>query len=343
MGLHVLIVGAGIAGLAMARSLRDRGIEADVVERDRAVRGEGAGIFLPGNAVSALAGLGFADAVRPFAHPITRMRIGDQRGRLLVDLPMDDVWGAGSQCLCVRRADLHRVLAEGTKVRYGVDLSDVDTDGYDLVVGADGVRSAVRRRTFPGVEPRAVGLVAWRYLADGFGEEGTWRAWQGADRAFLAVALGGGRAYCYAESDHSPAGDWRELFAGFAGPVRDLVAQGAGAHVGAVEEVSVETPVAGRTVLVGDAAHANPPNMAQGAAMAFEDAIVLADHLSRLPPDEALSSFATRRAPRVEWVRTQTRRRDKARHLPPPVRDTVIRLAGRRIIRGNFALLRAEP
>ena len=97
------------------------------------------------------------------------------------------------------------------------------------------------------------------------------------------MALGGGRAYCYAESDHSPAGDWRELFAGFAGPVRDLVEQGAGAHVGAVEEVSVDTPVAGRTVLVGDAAHANPPNMAQGAAMAFEDAIVLADHLSRLP------------------------------------------------------------
>jgi 2-polyprenyl-6-methoxyphenol hydroxylase-like FAD-dependent oxidoreductase len=334
---RILIVGAGIAGLALSRALRDHGLAHDLVERDPEPRTEGAGIFLPANAVRALGALGIGAP----GHPITRMRVVDHRGRGLLDMPMDEIWGPGSRCVCLPRAELHRLLGAGVPVRYSV--SKVEPDGYDLVVGADGIRSAVRRSAFPAASVRPVGVVAWRFLVSGYEPAGVWCGWQARDRAFLAISLGGGRAYCYAEARSAPAGDWRALFADFAPTVRGLVAQGGDAHHGPIEEVEVADPVAGRTVLVGDAARANPPNMAQGAAMAFEDALVLAEHLAKQPMDEALAAYAARRAPRVAFVRTHTRRRDKARRLPPVLRDPVMRLAGPAIVRSNFRLLRAEP
>jgi FAD-dependent urate hydroxylase len=97
-------------------------------------------------------------------------------------------------------------------------------------------------------------------------------------------------------------------------------------------------------VLIGDAAHATSPNMAQGAAMALEDALVLANCLRDLPaiPD-ALAAFEARRRPRTEWVRAQTHRRDHARYLPPTVRDNVLRVLGRRIFHVNYRPLLGEP
>jgi FAD-dependent urate hydroxylase len=97
-------------------------------------------------------------------------------------------------------------------------------------------------------------------------------------------------------------------------------------------------------VLIGDAAHATSPNMAQGAAMALEDALVLADCLRdiRAIPD-ALAAFQARRRPRTDWVRAQTHRRDHTRYLPPTVRDTVLRVLGRRIFHANYRPLLDEP
>ncbi len=97
-------------------------------------------------------------------------------------------------------------------------------------------------------------------------------------------------------------------------------------------------------MLIGDAAHATSPNMAQGAAMALEDALVLADCLRRIPaiPD-AIATFQARRRPRTEWVRAQTHRRDHTRYLPPTIRDNVLRLLGRRIFHANYRPLPDQP
>ena len=97
-------------------------------------------------------------------------------------------------------------------------------------------------------------------------------------------------------------------------------------------------------LLIGDAAHATSPNMAQGAGMALEDAIVLAETLgSATSLTEALTTFERRRRPRTDWVREQTHRRDRARGLPPTLRNLLLRRFGARIQRANYRPLRDQP
>ena len=97
-------------------------------------------------------------------------------------------------------------------------------------------------------------------------------------------------------------------------------------------------------VLIGDAAHATSSNMAQGAAMAMEDALVLAEVLASGQSVAAcLAAFETRRAPRVRWIQQQTHQRDRTRNLPPAIRDCVLRIAGKRIFTANNRPLVKEP
>jgi 2-polyprenyl-6-methoxyphenol hydroxylase-like FAD-dependent oxidoreductase len=332
----VLIAGAGLAGLAMARALTARGRSFDIVERGATE--PGAGIFLPANAVRALAALG----VTGVGHPIVRHRLLNRAGRTLVDLPFTAIWGETGRCLAARRSDLHKALSAGITVRQGVrvrgahdglvEFDDHTTRPYDLVVAADGIHSTLRA----GPPPRPTGLVAWRFLASGVPDH-EWTAWQDRDRTFLAISLGDGAAYCYADASHGAAGDWRDLFADFPDPVPALARQGGDAHHAPIEQVGPAYSDDPRTVLIGDAAHANSPNMAQGAALAFEDALVLAEVIEA----GDIGSYRDRRLPRVTWVRDQSRRRDRARHLPPLLRDAVLRLAGPRMIKAQFGPLRS--
>jgi 2-polyprenyl-6-methoxyphenol hydroxylase-like FAD-dependent oxidoreductase len=108
-------------------------------------------------------------------------------------------------------------------------------------------------------------------------------------------------------------------------------------HCSPIEEVGLDAWSRGRVLLVGDAAHATSPNMAEGAAMALEDALVLVSCLRRMESiPEALAVFEDRRRPRAEWVRTQTHRRDAVRNMPTAVRNTVMRALGRRIFYANY-------
>ena len=123
----------------------------------------------------------------------------------------------------------------------------------------------------------------------------------------------------------------------------EATADGAVVHGGPIEEVDLPSWSRGRVLLVGDAAHATSPNMAEGAAMALEDAIVLAESVTAAPDVGAgIALFERRRRRRTDWVREQTHRRDRARGLPPVVRNQVLRRLGGRIFRGNYEPLR-EP
>jgi 2-polyprenyl-6-methoxyphenol hydroxylase-like FAD-dependent oxidoreductase len=364
--LRILIVGAGIGGLGLARALGRLGIAADVVERETSWDQTGAGIYLPGNAVRALRMLGLESAVMERAAPIQRQRICDHRGRLLSDIDLSPLWGGVGACVALHRADLHEVLAsygDGVRVRMGlpvrrlhqhgeqvtVEFGDGTTDEYDIVVGADGVHSTVRDLTFGASAVRPLGQRAWRFVTRCPAEVDTWSVFLGRAASFLAIPIGRGRVYCYCDAPE-PVGagaTLASLLTDFEGPVPailDSIGPETAVHVGPIEEVRLDRWRSGSVVLIGDAAHATSPNMAEGAAMALEDGLVLSECLATgVPIPQALASFEARRNPRTHWVRAQTHRRDRTRGLPPVVRNAVLRTWGRQIFHHNYRPLLQPP
>jgi 2-polyprenyl-6-methoxyphenol hydroxylase-like FAD-dependent oxidoreductase len=365
---RILVVGAGVAGLSTARALARAGFSVELVERQPEWNDAGSGIYLPGNAGRALRALGLEQAVLERAFAIPRQRVSDERGRLLAEIDVEALWAGVGPCLALERTELHSVLRDGASevpIRMGVEITGVsDEDGqaavelggaragdYDLVVGADGIRSTVRGLAFgTDAAARPVGQVGWRFLTTCPPEITTWSLMLGHRTAFLTIPVGNGRAYCYCDVLSSPEEqerqDLEDLFSSFAAPVPDLLGSlpdRALVHRSLIEEVALDSWVRGRVVLVGDAAHATSPNMAEGAAMALEDALVLADCLGRFEAiPEALAAFEARRRPRTDWVREQTHRRDRTRYLPAAVRNTVLRTLGGRIFRANYRPLLQE-
>jgi 2-polyprenyl-6-methoxyphenol hydroxylase-like FAD-dependent oxidoreductase len=357
----VLVVGAGIAGLAVARALREWGAELEVVERTLTPDPGGAGIFLPGNAVRGLRALGLEEPVVDAAVRIGSQRLADSRGRVLYEVDMTDLWRGIAPTVATTRATLRSVMLEGVDgvtVRWGTSPDSVVPDGtgvdvtfddgttgrYDLVVGADGVHSTVRRLAFADAGLQQTGLHVWRLLAPRGGMDPVWSARLGRGTSFLMVPIGPDQAYCYIDVGVDDVDAGLDGLAGrFGAPVPELTT-GTVVHSGPIEQVVLPTWSRGQVLLVGDAAHATTPNMAQGAAMAVEDALVLADVLRATPSvSEALQEYERRRRPRVEWVQRQSVNRDRTRGMSPAVRDAVLRVVGKRLFHANYKGLHAEP
>ena len=369
---RILIVGGGIAGLALGRALREQGLVPEIIERAASWPAGGTGLYLPGNGVRALGALGLADKVLARAVCMSHQRILDHTGRQLAEVELAKIWNPVGLCVGIARSELHRILLEGAAgvpMRLGTTLSalsqrddevnvtfaDGSSGTYDLVVGADGIHSSIRQLVCGSIRPRHIGQVSWRFLVEHSGTIKTWTAMLAPRRAFLAMPVGPNRLYCYADlaafATEDPTGrDLNRLlalFAEFAEPVpsilRELRSFDA-IHFSPIEEVVVDNWVKGRVVLLGDAAHATSPNMAEGASMALEDALVLTQMLTthRLL-SEALSAFSKRRYPRVGWVRQRTHRRDRIRTLPVPVRNLALRLGGTALYRRDYRPLFEEP
>ncbi|WP_410809545.1 FAD-dependent monooxygenase [Micromonospora sp. 067-2] len=359
--LRILVVGAGIAGLAVARALRLAGFRPDVTDKLPPGESTETGLYLPGNAARALRRLDLHDPVRPLGQVIRRQRFFDAAGVQLCEVDLDTLWSGVGECRALPRSDLHRVLLSGAggAVRHGAEVRTLDllpggvgvtfTDGtsteYDLVVGADGPRSPVRALASLGGPPRPVGQVVYRAVLRDGPPVTEWTALLGQRSGFLMVPIGAGRLHCYAdeagtEAPADPLARLRDLFADYGGPVPEVLAALDRVHVGITDEVELGRWHRGRVLLVGDAAHATAPTLSQGAAMALEDAVVLAESLRAAGTVEAaLVAYESRRRPRTRWVADRTRDRNRTRDVPPALRDPLLRGRGGRIFGEHYRLL----
>ncbi|MET7701063.1 FAD-dependent monooxygenase [Streptomyces sp. NPDC005485] len=336
----VLVIGAGAAGAATAAFLSREGLHVDLVEVKPSLYTLGSGITLQGNALRILRRLGILDEALSQGYPYDGLglRAPDAHATLLAEIPDAKTGGPDLPAvLGMLRPDLARLLVEnasqsGTNLQYGVtatrltqdengvdvDFSDGTSDRYDLVVGADGIRSTTRAMLGVELETRATGMAIWRiHGARPADVTRTDLIYGGPSYIAGYCPTGKDSSYAYiveAASDRTGLSPEEKL-----STLRRL----AGAYHGPWDEIRegitdpdkinytwFETHLLdgawnrGRVVLIGDAAHACPPTLAQGAAMALEDADVLCELLLMADRvDDALwKAFTERRLPRARWV-----------------------------------------
>lgn len=336
----VLVVGGGIGGLTLAVALLRAGFEVELVERAPQFRPVGAGIILGPNAMGLLQRLGLAESIRTRGRPLAELRLCDEAGRSLSVLSLRRLAARLAPSIAIHRALLHEALLEVLPtaiLRPGVEPIELDaqsgevafSDGsrgrYALVVGSDGIRSAVRRHIEPAAAPSYVGYTCWRWVAPASeAPVEPVELWGRGQRVGL-VPLGNGQLYGFAVMD-APAGRGdplegrlerlRQRFASFGGPVPKALAaipsDEAVLH-NDLEEVRLQHWAKGRVALLGDAAHAASPNLGQGAAMAIEDAWVLAEAMRQArelqrPLESAVAVYLQQRRGRVLRMQDASRR-----------------------------------
>ncbi|WGW11890.1 FAD-dependent monooxygenase [Saxibacter everestensis] len=354
MSFTIGIVGAGAAGLGLATFLADAGHRVEILERAEAPSALGSGITLQGNALRVLRRLGVWPQVRQagYAFDVLGLRAPGPEATVLARIDDEKVGGPDLPAtLGMYRPDLTRILREraesaGAVLRYGANVEAVEEDAdsvtvhtrdgirrrYGLLVGADGLHSRVRECLgVPGV-PERTGMGIWRAFVRRPAEVTHTDLYYGGP-AYIAgyCPTSEDTLYAYLVEDvqdrdlaDGPA-IMRELAAGYGGPWDEIRAQlDESARVNYTHFTSHIIDgdwFRGRVALVGDAAHSCPPTIAQGAAMALEDAAVLADEIAQVAAAdagsgessaaaaptaaslaEAFGRYTARRAPRARVV-----------------------------------------
>jgi salicylate hydroxylase len=368
--LRIAIIGAGIGGLAAACALRQRGFEVTVYERAPELGEIGAGLQLAPNAVKVLRALEVFEALRPLAcEPVDSVSLAwdDAHLRFREPLKASAAPHFGAPYVMAHRADVHRLLLErlpdtaivrdarcvGVTSAAGgavARFADGRTVAADVVVGADGINSAVREDLFGPQPARYTQQMAWRCVVafecvpTQVGPGGSVRigrddyvGWIGPDGHVICYPIRGGTLYnifaghvseAWVDESWSVPSSVDELLAGYAGWNGALLEMLG--HVtqcfkwGIRDRDPLPRFTAGRIALVGDAAHPMMPTLAQGAAMALEDAVALARNLAGDPGDPArgLAAYDTERVPRASKVVLQARRQflnNRLSPAPPPL------------------------
>jgi 2-polyprenyl-6-methoxyphenol hydroxylase-like FAD-dependent oxidoreductase len=314
--MRIVIVGGGIGGLSLARELSLRRIQVTVFEKAATLNPVGAGIIMNPNAMRVLEKNGLADEVRRESWPYLTRETRDAAGRLLATRDYRPLYESGklAQGALVHRAHLldvlFRSLPPGT-VNFGSSIRNLQSVQADLLVGADGIHSQVRRDLFGDYKPRYMGYRSHRLVMENVAGVRCFTEYLGRGQRIGLVPVSEKRVYVWttfnSRKEHSPGADLARMFSQFTHePVRRLfgaLPPPQSIITTEIEELWVESWHNQKAVLLGDAAHAMTPNIGQGAGMAMEDARVLAEELaSGAFMERALANYVRRRKPRVETV-----------------------------------------
>ncbi len=333
--LETLVIGGGIGGLTAAIALRRDGHNVTVIEKDPDWAVYGVGIIQQGNVLRAMKQLDLLDDYVAAAVGFDFVAIHAPDGTQVAKVPSPRLVEGYPANVGIARPALQKVLgdrtiAAGADVRLGITAHSIDDDGegvtvrfsdgtdgrYDIVIGADGVYSDTRQKILPDAEkPEYTGQAVWRYNLPRPAELDSLHVYNGPTGVGL-VPMSDELMYMYVTTPE-PGNPWydknglaqvmREKLAGTAPQIRELaesIADDDGVVYRPLEGMLVRGAWhKGRVVLLGDAVHATTPHLGQGAGMAIEDSIVLAEELAKAEsPEEAFAAYRERRFERCRYI-----------------------------------------
>lgn len=333
--LSVLIVGGGIAGLTSAIALGRRGHRVEVIEKDPEWSVYGVGIIQQANVVRAVAELGIIDDYIDAGFGFSFVEVYKPDGEMAARIPVQPLVEGYPANVGIGRPALHKVLGDrakgaGSKVRLGVTAEQITDDGqkvsvrfsdgsageYDLVIGADGIYSKTRSMVMPeAASPEYVGQSVWRYNFKRPDDLDALRAYEGPIGIGL-VPLSNDLMYIYVTTPE-PGNPWYD-HDNLAQALREKLAHAPPGIAEYVDQITDNDGVVykplevqfiegdwyrGNVIIIGDAAHATTPHLGQGAGMAIEDSIVLAEELDNAATvTEAFAGFQKRRFDRCKYI-----------------------------------------
>ncbi len=338
--LKILVVGGGIGGLTSAIALRRAGFMVAIVEKDPDWSVYGVGIIQQANVIRAMTSLGIIDDYIDAGFGFDSVDIYIPTGQRVASVPSQRLVPGYPANVGIGRRALHRVLgdralAAGATIRLGVTVATLADDGagvdvtfsdgtadrYDVVVGADGLYSQMRAHVAPDAPaPAFVGQGVWRYNFPRPADVTALCAYDGPIGVGL-VPLSDTLMYMYVTTPEPE--NRRYPRAGLAAEMRGKLA-GQPPRIAALAEQIIDDDAVvykplewimleqawhrGRVVLIGDAVHATTPHLGQGAGMAIEDSIVLAEELlGHDDPETAFVAFRDRRLDRCRYIVDQSK------------------------------------
>lgn len=352
--LKVGIIGGGIGGVATAVALAQRGINAHLFERAAEFGEVGAGIQMSPNAVKVIRELGAWEPLSKASFlPECLLGKNWDTGDVNFEIPLKNDCPRlyGAEFFHVHRADLHQLLADRvdmSKVRFSTSCVNVTQDQdraiahfadgstfeADLIIGADGVRSNVRHALFGADDPQFTGHMCYRAVVPFDGQVDfvapATTFWMGPNGHVVTYYVKGGKAVNIVAVRETE--EWVEESWHTQATVEAMLKDFEGWHPNLIKLFERVTEVyrwglfdrdpmtswsKGRVTLLGDASHPMLPFLSQGAAMAIEDAYVLAKALHALPDriEEALRQYEAERLPRTARVQLEARERGRTYHL----------------------------